>query len=343
MSEVAERITPENASVKREEALASLRQAAVEQQGEVAVIETEPPAPVPPTDATPPVPDSPQAPTSAGEPVITDPVTDPPPAPSPDLREELPPPTNQAQYDAMNKRFKAIQNSITPTQQENARLREEVRILTEKLTAAPTVPDKPSGETRAEKIARLRDILPEAADVFEEMQAPQSAAGPDVEARLDAIQQRLDEARQIEVQNEILSEHKDAPSLYRAPDQALWKWVASLGPVGQEWTEVLKYPWRYENGAERASSILSSFKADMAAQAPPAAPRPQPTPIPTDMAPPTRSDTQSGRLGDDSKKGIWTDAQRIAKDKELRTATPQRAHEIAEEIKAQLRLRLAQG
>lgn len=339
MSQVTERITPENASAKREEALASLRQAAVEQQDEAPVIETEAPAPVPPTTATPPVSDSTQAPTSAGEPVISDPATTPPATPSPDPAEPVS--EGDPKYVAMEKRFKAIQASITPTQQENARLREEVRLLTEKLTTTAT-PEKPNGESRAEKIAKLRDILPEAADVFEELQTTQAGNGSDLEARIAETNQRLDKAHQIEVQNEILMEHKDAPAIYRSPDKAIWKWVETLGPVSEEWTDVLNYPWRYENGAERASSIIGAFKAEMAVQAPPVSPapkRPLPTPIPTDMAPNIQSDTQSGSFGADPAKGLWTDAQHLAKNRELRTATPQRAHEIAEEIKAQLRLR----
>lgn len=327
------KITPENAAQVAEEAKKALAQTMVEEPTEVPGEGTSQDTPTGDQTAAEPSP-------TAGEKATSDPApkdtTSEPSTPQDDEQIDW-----KSKYEVLDKRFRALQAAVTPAQQENSRLRKENADLRTQLDAVKELGKGDQPNAQAEKLARVKELVPEVGELLEDVLQRQASVSPQAEADIAAHLQRLDQAHKVEVQNAILARHQDAPSMYHSPDFRAW--VAGQGPVAQQWNDILDYPWNYEKGAEAVVEIIDAYKAEMAYNSKPAtiAPSPSAHPvhadIPTDMAPGVRSTTASGSTSPKGPK-VLPISEIKALHRELRTATPARVAQIMNILDQQMRL-----
>lgn len=232
------------------------------------------------------------------------------------------------------RQFKAIQSAVTPTQQENARLRKEVSILREQLASkAP----KSSPEDRARQLEELRNILPEGAPLIEELLAKTKQHEDEIErsARVDY------ETRKETAMTSIFRAHSDAQEIAKNP--AFWQWVESHGPASEFMKATLERPWDYDyNDVIR---YFNEFKEEIGQMAQPPATVATPdvaTPTqvrrPTAVAAPVRTGASQVQPGHSGTSRVWSDREWAAKRAELNSnkTSPQRIRALREEMRAQL-------
>lgn len=173
----------------------------------------------------------------------------------------------------IERRFKAIQSAITPTQQENARLRKELDDLRAKVTSLT-----PAEQTDMKlALEKAREVLPEAV-------APIEMAMSRVEQLEQAAKDREEAEAKRTVDSamaRIFEVHPDADKIAKT-DEGFWKHVDSF-EESATYRLILEQPWNYKNGTEIVNDLFSTYKEAIAAPKPPSSNVPRP-----DVAPPVR-------------------------------------------------------
>lgn len=234
----------------------------------------------------------------------------------------------QERYDILDRNFRAIQKAITPTQQENSRLKKRVSELEARLGEVEGDPEAQRTALK-DKLLALKENLPEGAEVIEHTLS-----------RLDRIESqntsREQETLQVQkdvTMGEIYRQVPDAAAIGNNPE--FWSWIDTHAPEAvASMKDILAKPWTYEGGAEEVVSIFNAFKA-MKAPKPPA-PRKTPTDLATGVRGPKAPDVTTtpgnGR--------IWSDRQlEEARAAVLRAKGPE-ARKLRLQLDEQIRLRM---
>jgi len=259
----------------------------------------------------------------------------------------------------VERQFKAIQSAITPTQQENARLRKELAELKarESSSAAQQVSGQPGRKPNWEDIER---VFPEGAAelkyAYEQNQALLKRL-EELERRLGGgaeqppkpqLSQAEEDVRAMAVEF-VLRAHPDAREISKDP--GFIEWVNSHGEAAREMWALLAEPWMTPTAPAVVAEYFAAYKRDKAAQpvssqnqpAQQAQPQRQQKPTrPPDIAPDVRSQTHVGREPNSDNQGarLLSDAEWEALNRELRkNTTPlQRKIEIRNLMREQFAL-----
>lgn len=319
--------------------LMAVMKARQEEDDQPFAVEVDPPPP--PEPPTPPAPSE----TRTEEPP-------PPEPPAPEPVDDGEPPTFEdfkklhaehealkVRFNSLDKRFRALQSSVTKPQQENARLRKQVEELRARL-GEDASPESGSAHEAPrsldpELLNRIKEIAPEAEEALREQDRRLNR----VEAQAAENQTRQEENLASYVQGLIYAAHPDVRQIYNTPEFRAW--------AGPETQDLLDYPWNYNEGSGAVIGLLSAYKAELG-QTPP--PPPPPPPAPSAAAPkPPPAVPQPARTGvplqtqtlpstRSVEKKVLGRAELEALQRELRSATPKRAAEIAGILQEQMRL-----
>lgn len=257
------------------------------------------------------------------------------------LKAELDP--LKKKYEILDRNFRAIQATTTPTQQERNALREKVKKLEAELAAYR--PTDGGVADLADKLKAAEDSLKGEPELLAALKATAAVAQGVNELKADQVAAQARNLAQVkaDVTKAVFAAHPDASAF--GDDPAFWKWVdAQPGGVPSAYHQILAEPWNHD--PQHTIDILSMYKDERGSapvpQAPPATPVPPPaarpaTPRPTDIAAPSGgTPTSVSPSSTQGTTGRWTDAQWAAANKKLRTGTPAQILELRKQMKAQL-------
>jgi hypothetical protein len=240
----------------------------------------------------------------------------------------------EEKFEILDRNFRALQSVITPTQQENARLKERIAQLEAKQ-------GKPEDAAKAieEKMAIVRDTLPEGAEVIADLQ--------DQIRQLRAQQTQREtattETARTSAMGLISDAHPDAIQIAKNND--FWNFVDSHGQrAAESMRAVLANPGNYEGGADLVIDLFHAYKGTRRTASP--APRPQGSPgrpaavqRPTDVAPAVRGATAVPVVADGSdQKAPMADSdyERTVR-RNLRHARPSDARSLRDKVMEDIR------
>lgn len=193
----------------------------------------------------------------------------------------------------------SIQRIITPTQEQNARLREQVAALgkeVEALKKAGANATPPAGNEAGPNLDSVKEVFPELVPILEELMKRGGGSGSDKE--IESIREELkardekDEAvRRARIVGQIEDAHPDARAIV-ASDGFL-EWIDSHGAHAAVLRDQLENPWNYPPQAtidlfEGYKSEVLRIEPGQTAAPSPAPPPPAPPKVPTDVVPPSR-------------------------------------------------------
>lgn len=243
----------------------------------------------------------------------------------------------EKKYTLMEKQFKALQAVTTPTQMENSKLRKEVDGLKQQLEESKAKPkaeaEAPKRDTR-KRLEELRELLPEASDVFEDILERQERLESmrEAEPRAQASTNNAAPDRDAAIASVLASVPNAGPI---AENTEFWNWINSFEPaVADRMASAIKEPWKYLDEAGRPTQTIRIFQAFGDAPAP----RPKKVQKPSDVAPNIRSGSNLPPKSGNSNNGVWTDKEFEAARRSLKGASREKAAEIRDQIIKQLRL-----
>ena len=258
------------------------------------------------------------------------------------------------EHEALQKQFKAIQASVTPVQQERSELRRRLQALEEELRTRTV--KTPAGDSRASgspldasdlktKLDALREVIPEAADLFEATLQENLRIKSEVDQRIQSTELQRQEELAKATMGELFRQRPTAQQLSEDPN--FWAWIDAQGPESHYYREILKTPWVGDN-FQATLSILDAYpgapmgtpvpgaSTPVKAIVPPPVAAPAPTaPRPTDMGVPTRG----GALPNtQANPGKLTDSQIQEMDNTLRRGGQAQALDVVKRMRENWKL-----
>lgn len=196
----------------------------------------------------------------------------------------------------------SIQRIITPTQEQNARMRERIKDLESEVKALKeaSANAKPSTEKDpGPDLSAVGEVFPELVPILENLMKRKGDPGTDTEVQ--AIREELrkrdemqEQDRRARIVGQIESAHPDARAIVAS--EGFLEWIDSHGDYAAVLRDQLENPWNYDpkatielfNGYKR-EALASPASPSPAAPAAPAAAQAAPLPkTPTDVVPPSR-------------------------------------------------------
>lgn len=224
------------------------------------------------------------------------------------------------EHKILDRNFRNIQRQVTPVQQENARLRKDIEELRQQVG---NIPDK-QREARSAKLEALKDVMPEAAELFHSMEEEITELRGHVQKPTDEPELPSPNAL-----SRIWAAHPDLNAESLSRDLGFWAYVDAL-PGGSYAREVLRDPEAYFEGAEYTIELIQGYK-DAKAPRPPATPSVE---RPSNISPSTAKASIPPMPGAKpktlSRDEIAAKSEELRK--EVRRATPERLSAIRKEL-----------
>lgn len=223
----------------------------------------------------------------------------------------------------------SIQRIITPTQEQNARMRERIKALeteNEALKKA-SANAKPSSEGNpGPDLTAVGEVFPELVPILENLM--QRKGDPGSEQEIQAIREELrqrdersEQDRRARIVSQIETAHPDARAIVQS--EGFLEWIDSHGAHAAVLRDQLENPWNYDPQA--TIDLFEGFKREAlnrpaSAPLPPAPAAQAPAPkAPSDVVPPSRPAPPVAPRANGSRPKL-SDSQREALLKELRSS-----------------------
>lgn len=246
--------------------------------------------------------------------------------------------TLEEKYAILDRNFRALQASITPTQQERAALEREVKALKARIAEMGGSPD---GEDRVAALKAAADkaseVVPEVAEAMRLL----AAETEDRRANEQLARQEAEASAARATMGQIMKAHPDAAQVAHPQNDDFWNYVDSFGDISAQYREILSKPYAYAGGAELVSDIFQSYKEERGLVRRDV-PKPSDLKRPTSVTPPVK-DVQPVPSGHGNGPKTWTPRELAEQTKNLNSLHGQKALDMAGRLREQLAALAGQG